>query len=156
MILNYRDWANANATIGRLKSRLDKLRHRTGKYKNTSNFVFEANLVEKRILELSSQIEECNRLQTQSTTVCLPSRLSEIPDYLIRRRIRCGVTQLELANRLGFSRNAIGTYERTRFAGASLGRILQIDAAIQELESTREFELSFLLESEQTREINSL
>ena len=90
MILNYRDWANANATLGRLKSRQDNLRHRTGKYNNTSNFVFEANLVENRILELSGQIEEYNCLQTQSTIVSLPSRLSDIPDYLIRRRIRCG------------------------------------------------------------------
>ena len=148
MILNYRDWANANTTIGRLKSRLDNLRHKIGKFKNKNNVVFETTQLERRILELSCQIEEYNRLQTQNKSVSLPSRLDEIPDYLIRRRIRCGVTQLELAQRLGFSRAAICTYETSRYAGASLSRILQIDAAIEVLESTREFELSFLLESE--------
>ena len=147
MILNFRNWANAKATIGRLRSRLDLLRHRRGSWKEVQNWQLDAELLEKRIAEISLELEECSRLESQNAAVPALESLLQVPDYMIKRRIRSGISQIELAKRLGFSRNSILIYERTRYAGATFSRILQIDALLKELETTREFEISRFLET---------
>lgn len=152
MILNYRNFANAKTTIGRLRSRLDLLRHRRGTWKEAQNWQFEAELLVKRIAEISLELEEYSRLERQNLAIPALKNLLQLPDYMIKRRIRSGISQIELAKRLGFSRNSILIYERTRYAGATLSRILQIDALIKELETTREFEISRFLECAEARD----
>lgn len=135
MILSYRDRTNVLKTIGRLNSKLERLRLRSSIFlRSVPESWVEGEWMEKRIVELSRQYDDYVALLRESAVVSKPQILSEIPEYLIRRRIRMGLTQAEMAFRLGFSRKTILRYEKTRYAGASLSRILQIDCFLSELE----------------------
>src|SRR5271156_4881164 len=93
MILNFRNWANAKATIGRLRSRLDLLRHRRGSWKEAQNWQLDAESLEKRIAEISLELEECSRLESRNAAVPALESLFQVPDYMIKRRIRSGISQ---------------------------------------------------------------
>src|SRR5205814_200425 len=56
--------------------------------------------------------------------------LDDLPESLIRGRIAAGLTQKELAERLGKKEQQIQRYEATRYAGASLKRLQAVAEAL--------------------------
>lgn len=89
-----------------------------------------------RTAALDSLIEE---LQTDLTAFEMLRDRSEIPDFtdlehladdLIRARIAAGLTHAGLAERLGMKPQQIQRYESTRYASASLSRVLEVARAI--------------------------
>ena len=89
-----------------------------------------------RTAALDSLIEE---LQTDLTAFERLRDRSEIPDFtdlehladdLIRTRIAAGLTHAGLAERLGMKPQQIQRYESTRYASASLSRVLEVARAI--------------------------
>ena len=89
-----------------------------------------------RTAALDSLIEE---LQTDLTAFERLRDRSEIPDFtdlehladdLIRARIAAGLTHAGLAERLGMKPQQIQRYESTRYASASLSRVLEVARAI--------------------------
>ena len=61
------------------------------------------------------------------------SAVGEIPRMLIKARIAKGLSQKELAERLGLKEQQIQRYEATEYATASLARIREV-AAVYEVE----------------------
>jgi hypothetical protein len=133
MILNAKEWMTIDTSIRLLKGKLDVLRRRRNiNPQEAWHARIEIERIERRIEELESEKRQYYALVAQSTPLPLPSTLPEIPDFLIQRRIRAGLTQDELGHRLGFAGRTIQRYERTRFAGASFDRILQIDCLLSQ------------------------
>jgi len=56
--------------------------------------------------------------------------LADLPEALIRARIAAGLTQKELAARLGLKEQQIQRYEATRYAGVSLDRVQAVAEAL--------------------------
>ena len=56
--------------------------------------------------------------------------LAALPEALIRARIAAGLTQKELATRLGLKEQQVQRYEATRYAAASLTRIQAVAEAL--------------------------
>jgi len=56
--------------------------------------------------------------------------IGEFPTALIRARIARGLTQRELADRLGLAEQAIQRYEAGDYAGASFARLVEIAEAL--------------------------
>jgi transcriptional regulator with XRE-family HTH domain len=56
--------------------------------------------------------------------------LTALPDALIRARTAAGVTQKELAARLGIKEQQVQRYEATRYAGANLERMQAVAEAL--------------------------
>jgi transcriptional regulator with XRE-family HTH domain len=54
-----------------------------------------------------------------------------LPDTLIRARIAAGLSQAALAERLGMKPQQVQRYEATKYASASLTRLLEVARAIQ-------------------------
>jgi hypothetical protein len=136
VILNAKDWTKIDTNIRLLKGKLDQLRRRRSVNPQEAWLAgIEIERMERRIAELESEKKQYYGLLAQSTALFLPSTLQEIPDFLIQRRIRAGLTQEELGQRLGFAGRTIQRYEQTRFAGASFDRILQIDCLLRQVES---------------------
>lgn len=52
--------------------------------------------------------------------------IERLPQNLIRARIASGLTQRELAARLGVKEQQIQRYEATNYASASLARVLEV------------------------------
>ncbi len=53
-----------------------------------------------------------------------------MPTALIRARIACGLTQRQLAERIGLQEQAIQRYEATNYAGVSFARLIEIAEAL--------------------------
>ncbi len=56
--------------------------------------------------------------------------LREIPEALIRARIASGLSQKQLAERLGLKEQQLQRWEATRYAGISLDRIHDVAEAL--------------------------
>jgi ribosome-binding protein aMBF1 (putative translation factor) len=56
--------------------------------------------------------------------------IDQVPEALIAARLAAGLTQAELAARLGMKPQQIQRYEATRYASASLARLREVAAAL--------------------------
>jgi transcriptional regulator with XRE-family HTH domain len=103
-----------------------------------------------QIAELDAQLREYEALRDGVIETIRVSSFAELPDALVRARIGSGLTQRELANRLGLKEQQIQRYESARYAGASMSRLQEVMTALGvELEAglalpTREHPLSRL------------
>lgn len=76
--------------------------------------------------ELRSDVREYQELRTGGLNRLEVSSLDQIPEALVKARIAVGLSQKELAERLGLKEQQIQRYEATDYAGASLERIREI------------------------------
>ncbi len=86
--------------------------------------------LESQLEELRDQIAEYEALRTGRVTVWEFDSLKDLPEALIRARIASGLTQKELAARLGLKEQQIQRYEATRYAGVSLERIHEVASSL--------------------------
>ncbi|MHB8644454.1 MAG: helix-turn-helix transcriptional regulator [Thermomicrobiales bacterium] len=86
--------------------------------------------LESQLADLREQLDEYEALRSGRITVLELTSLTELPDALIRARTAAGVTQKELAARLGLKEQQIQRYEATRYAGASLERVQAVAEAL--------------------------
>lgn len=86
--------------------------------------------IESQLQELREEIAEYEALRSGKTTVWELDSLKDLPEALIRARIASGLTQNELAARLGLREQQIQRYEATRYAGVSLDRIHEVASAL--------------------------
>jgi HTH-type transcriptional regulator/antitoxin HigA len=75
---------------------------------------------------LSSQIQDYEALKSGAVTVLEAESLDELPSILIRARIAKGLSQRELAIRLGLQEQQIQRYESEEYASASQRRIVEV------------------------------
>ncbi len=87
--------------------------------------------VASMIAELSLELEAFQATKTQGVPSSLRS-LEQIPDDLIKARIAAGLTQASLAKTLHLKPQQIQRYEATKYASASLARVLEVARALQD------------------------
>ena len=86
--------------------------------------------LQSQLATLRSELRDYERLRVGRRRVPL-TVLEELPNALIRARIAAGLTQRELAQRIGIKEQQIQRYEATQYASASLDRVRQIARAIE-------------------------
>lgn len=79
---------------------------------------------------LEQEIEEYERLQKSRRRQLDLDLVSDLPEALIRARIAAGLSQRELALRLGLKEQQIQRYESTRYKSASLERVIEVARAL--------------------------
>lgn len=79
---------------------------------------------------LREQLAEYDALHHGGVRTLALGSLEELPEVLIRARIAAGLTQKQLAGRLGLKEQQIQRCEATRYAGANLGRIQAVAEAL--------------------------
>jgi HTH-type transcriptional regulator / antitoxin HipB len=86
--------------------------------------------LESLIEELEGEVRAFEQIQTGE----LPdlSVLENLPETLIKARIAAGLTHAALAERLGMKPQQVQRYEATKYAHASLERVLEVARAIRE------------------------
>lgn len=136
MILNELDYARANARIAMLKSRCDLMRRRVADPYKAAAAELEIDRIERRIVELTNQLRAYSRVidlsfVAESQRASFTQALIDIPTGLIERRLRVGWTQHDLAEACGQTRQVICRYEKSRYAGVSLKRLIAIDLVLR-------------------------
>lgn len=80
--------------------------------------------------ELHHDIAEYDSLRSGTHPAITVSSFEELPQALVQARIAAGLSQKELAERLGVKEQQIQRYEATDYTGASLARLQEITAAL--------------------------
>ena len=88
------------------------------------------NAVQSEIEVLTEQLTAFENLQNGQTQVELGS-LEGIAEKLIQARVARGFTQAELAAKLKMKPQQIQRYEASKYANASLSRVLEVARVLQ-------------------------
>jgi len=80
--------------------------------------------------DLRAEIEEYEALRSRRRTVLRTESFGELPRALIQARIATGLTQKQLADRLGLKEQQIQQYEASEYASASLARVADVIRAL--------------------------
>lgn len=90
----------------------------------------EREAMESQIAELRAQLEEYEALKNGQHAVLELDSLEALPRALIKARIAAGLTQKDLAERLGLKEQQIQRYEETEYASANFARLVEVSRAI--------------------------
>jgi HTH-type transcriptional regulator / antitoxin HipB len=82
------------------------------------------------VARLQLEIAEYDHLKQQKTLITIAA-IDELAIGLIKARISAGMTQKELAAKIGVQEQQIQRYEETRYASASLVRLVEIARALE-------------------------
>lgn len=90
----------------------------------------QRDALESQLTELEAQLKEYETLRSGKLKKLKKSRFQNLPLELIRARIVRGMTQKDLARKLGLKEQQIQRYEETEYASASLGRVYEVIRAL--------------------------
>ena len=86
----------------------------------------EQDALRSQLDELHAEIHEYKSLKSGDRKKLAKTSLDDLPRTLIEARIARGLSQKDLANRLGLKEQQIQRYEATNYASASLARVQEI------------------------------
>jgi ribosome-binding protein aMBF1 (putative translation factor) len=131
MIRNEREYRITKAQAAKFERALSQL-STSGEGVQLHPLVQKAqrDAVQSQLEELKEQIAEYEALRDGQCSVLSLDSLEELPQALIRARIAAGLTQRELAERLGLKEQQIQRYEATEYASADLARVNEIARAL--------------------------
>jgi len=86
--------------------------------------------IENQLKELEEDLREYEALQDSDSTAIEINSFEDLPRALIQARIAAGLTQRQLAEKIGIKEQQIQRYEANDYGGASLDRIQAILAAL--------------------------
>lgn len=100
----------------------------------------EETAIKEQIKELKNQIADYESIWGSKKIIPVLDSIDKIPRALIEARLSFGLSQRELAERMGLKEQQIQRYESTEFESASLARIKQLIKAL-DLKVTDNFKL---------------
>lgn len=126
MIKNERQYRITKAQAGRFEQALREVTASPRRHVPPVLRKAEIDAIRSQLGDLRREIEEYNALRSgKRKTVALDS-LDELPRTLIRARIAAGLTQEELAAKLGLKPQQIQRYEATEYHSASMQRLNEV------------------------------
>lgn len=90
----------------------------------------EANALRSQMNELQQQLEEYETLRSGKLGVISVESFDELPQALVQSRIAMGLSQKELAGRLGMKEQQLQRYESTDYQSASMARLREVVEAL--------------------------
>lgn len=85
---------------------------------------------ESMIRQLEEEVREYDQLKSGELVLPPVERLDQIAPFIVKIRIAKGVSQSELANRLGVSKQVISRYEESDYQTVAVARLQEILDAI--------------------------
>lgn len=83
-----------------------------------------------QLQDLKAELREYEALRSGRRTISMLPLLAKLPHSLIRARIARGLTQEELARKLGVKAQQVQRYEATDYRSASLQRLAKVARAL--------------------------
>lgn len=88
--------------------------------------IAQGDALRSQLHELEQQLSEYEALKSGEKRVISFDSLEQIPQLLIQARTAAGLSQRELADKLGLKEQQIQRYESTRYSSANLDRLLRL------------------------------
>ena len=132
MIKNERQYRiTKNAADGFART-LDALRKRPAGAEGIHPLIAKAeeDAVASQLADLEAQMREYENLKAGGFQMERLDVVEEVPVLLIKARIAQGLTQRELASRVGLKEQQIQRYEADEYASASFSRIKEVADAL--------------------------
>jgi HTH-type transcriptional regulator/antitoxin HigA len=82
------------------------------------------------IRQLEDEVREYDQVKSGELTLPHVERLDEIAPFIVKIRVAKGVSQTELARRLGVSKQVISRYEESDYQTVGIARLQEILDAI--------------------------
>lgn len=133
MIKNERQYRIAKAQAAKFEAALKTFGSRSRKDQTTHPKLVKAqkDAIQSQLDSLNGEMREYEELQTGKVPAPDLAYIAVVPRDLIRARIAAGLTQKDLAKRLGMAEQQIQQYEAKDYESVSLARIAEIARALQ-------------------------
>lgn len=128
MIKNERQYKFTKTQVERFERTLAELRSRSLEETDLHPLVVKAqeDAVSGQIVDLKEELQVYESMKAGTFSLEQLDVVSELSNMLIGARIAQGISQKELAERIGLKEQQIQRYEATDYASASLSRIREI------------------------------
>ena len=132
MIKNERQYRITRTQAKRFARTLDGLRNRTEGSDGVHPVIAQAQVdaVSSQLADLEADLREYEAVRDGGFEVEALRVVADLPELLIKARIAQGLTQKELADRLGLKEQQIQRYEATDYAAAKWSRIREVAGAL--------------------------
>ena len=128
MIKNERQYRITKAQVERFERTLSELRVRSRENSDVHPLIAKAQeeAVNSQLADLKSELREYESLKAGEFPIGDLEVISGLPSMLIKARIAQGMSQKDLAERIGLKEQQIQRYEATDYSSASLSRIREV------------------------------
>ena len=132
MIKNERQYRITRTQAERFARTLEGLRNRPEGAEGVHPMIAQAQVdaVSSQLADLEAELREYEAIRDGRFEVEALREAVNLPELLIKARIAQGLTQKELADRLGLKEQQIQRYEATDYAAAKWSRILEVAGAL--------------------------
>ena len=133
MIKNERQYRITKSQAQQFSQTLDSLRRRDSESEGIHPLIVRAQVdaLKSQLTDLEGELREYEALKASKFPIDELSMVAELPTVLIKARISRGLSQKDLAERLGLHEQQIQRYEATDYASASLTRIKEVVGALE-------------------------
>lgn len=128
-ILSDRAYGHTKRTVEGLRRSLEEYRVRGGRDLDPGMRQLTMDAMQSLIDEWSEQMREYEQLKSGNATLAVHS-LRELPTLLVKARVAAGLSQKQLAQKLGLKPQQIQRYEASRYRTITLARMLQVAEAL--------------------------
>ncbi len=140
MIKNERQYKITKAQADRFSQTLERLELDSGKGQHPLIAKARRDAVRSQLSDLEKELVEYEALKKGEFRMEGLNMVAGLPDVLIKARISSGLTQKELAERMGLKEQQIQKYEASDYASASFARIREVADALYRTDQTAEKE----------------
>ena len=133
MIKNERQYRITKAQAAKFESALKAFLSESGKDRTTHPRLLNAqkDAMRSQLESLHRELREYKELESGDVPAPDLGYIAVVPQDLIRARIASGLSQKELAERLGMPEQQIQRYEAKEYESVSLARIAEVARALQ-------------------------
>jgi HTH-type transcriptional regulator / antitoxin HipB len=129
MIQNEHQYKVSQGKIREIEQHLDQL-YKEKNSLHPRQFKMRENGLQGILLEIQEEIEKYDALKEKPTFIEIES-FAEIPVALIKARIASGMTQKDLADKLGMKEQQIQRYEANQYGSAGFHRLTEVAEALE-------------------------
>ncbi len=132
MISNERQYRITRAQAAKFSQAVRAIRENGGGSKGTHPLIAKAqeDALSSQLADLQEELREYEALKAGEFRLESLAAVDELPTVLIKARISQGLSQKDLAERVGVKEQQIQRYEATEYASASLSRIREVAGAL--------------------------
>lgn len=133
MIKNERQYRITKAQAAKLEAALESFSAQSASDRKTHPRLIkaQADALRSQLESLRSELREYEKVKAGEIPPPDLSYIAVVPQDLVRARIASGLSQKDLAERLGMPEQQIQRYEATEYESVSLARIMEIAKALQ-------------------------